>query len=169
MKPDANSEQDRLLDRQLANLAGTLRERGVAPERDLWPDIDRAIDEIEQRRPPRRNRQLTGWRIAALAASVLLLIGVGMIQTGTLPGGADAPRADRDATGEPAAVELAAQGDAGDEGGSLHTVDRALDELNAALALDPDNVSLSRLVLMVHRSRGDLIRDSARRLFDPGR
>ena len=37
-------------------------------------------------------------------------------------------------------------------------IERALGELGQALAADPDNPNLSRLVLMVHRTRGELLR-----------
>jgi hypothetical protein len=40
----------------------------------------------------------------------------------------------------------------------MSVVARALSELNHALAADPDNHNLSRLVLMVHRTRGELLR-----------
>ena len=42
----------------------------------------------------------------------------------------------------------------------MESIDQALAQLEAALAADPENLSLSRLVLMVHKSRGELLRKS---------
>jgi len=45
-----------------------------------------------------------------------------------------------------------------EEDDGLDVIDRALDELNAALSTDPENKNLSKLVLMVHQKRGNLLR-----------
>ena len=50
----------------------------------------------------------------------------------------------------------------------MQQVDQALADLRRALAVDPNNSSLSRLVMMIHKSRGNLIRNTARRLAAPG-
>lgn len=152
------------LDRQLERLNARLREDGVAPERDLWPDIDRAIASVDRiGARPKRTPQV--WRIAALAACLLLVVGIGLVQFGGLGAGGQpgAPVAGQDAPVGPVAMTGTDDGPS-----SMQLVDKALDELNTALAQDPNNKSLSRLILMLHRSRGDLVRNSARRLFNPG-
>jgi hypothetical protein len=40
----------------------------------------------------------------------------------------------------------------------LRAVEAALDELQAALVMSPDDPDLSRLFLMIHQSRGRLLR-----------
>ena len=96
MKRDQERELDLQLDRQMDSLAGPLRDKGISPRRDLWPDINQAIDRAEAMAGgirKTRTRPLAGWRIAALAASVLLLVGVGLVQRGGLPGNLDNQRA----------------------------------------------------------------------------
>ncbi len=46
------------LSEQTNRLAANLRDEGVSPERDLWPDIEQAITEAEteQLRPRQRKR-----------------------------------------------------------------------------------------------------------------
>jgi hypothetical protein len=56
----------------------------------------------------------------------------------------------------PGASFLAAEIDPG--ASSLEKLDHTLGELNQALSLDPENRNLSRLVLLVHRSRADILR-----------
>ena len=177
MKRDPERELDLQLDRQIDHLARTLRETGIPPERDLWPDIDRAIERTDTRTSPllpARNRGLAGWRIAALAASVLLLAGVGLVQQGGLPGKSDSNQAVINNVGPLASADLTGPTDGsgdgvGDSDVSMQAIDQALVDLNRALADDPDNGSLSRLVLVIHKSRGNLIRNAARRLVAPGR
>lgn len=149
---------ERDLERQVERLAARLRDEGQAPERDLWPEIAAAIDRCER---PRRRRPET-WQLVSVAASLLLLVGMGLLGGVILPAG-QAPLAD----GTPAAVTLTATEDT-DSAGGLQAVDRAWNELRAALELDPNNTNLSRLVLLVHRSRGQLIRQHATDLIGPG-
>ena len=47
----------------------------------------------------------------------------------------------------------------------LAVIDRALDELKLSLADDPENGSLSQLVLMVHKTRGNLLRRNSDNLL----
>ncbi|HPF69453.1 MAG TPA: hypothetical protein PLQ13_02185 [Candidatus Krumholzibacteria bacterium] len=119
----------------LEPLARRLRDEGVPPERDLWPAIDAAIS---RREGLGRRRPLRTWWSAAAAAALL----VGLLVTLPRPEGPAAP--------EPGLVASAARP-------GLDTVDQALGDLEAALAADPDNLSLARLVLMVHRTRGALL------------
>jgi hypothetical protein len=46
----------------------------------------------------------------------------------------------------------------------LAVIDQALDELTLALADDPENKNLSQLVLMVHKTRGNLLRRNTENL-----
>ena len=46
----------------------------------------------------------------------------------------------------------------------LAVIDKALDELTLALADDPANRNLSHLVLMVHKTRGNLLRRNTENL-----
>ncbi len=148
---DPGQPLDQQLDQQLDRLTPKLKETGISPERDLWPDINRALDHVDQI-PAIRNRGLTGWRIVALAASVLLLVGVGLVQHGSLPGKSSDYQASLDGT-PPSNMEV---------------LDQALADLNSALASDPNNSNLSQLVLMIHKSRGKMIRNAVRRLGAPG-
>ena len=159
MKRDPEHE----LDLQLDRLTRTLRDTGIPPERDLWPEIDRAIDQADRSRPARSRGPAT-WRIVALAASVLLLVGVGLVQQGGLPGKSSGHQANQAVDNT---IGPLVGGDV-DPATSMLTVDQALADLNQALADDPNNRSLSHLVLMIHKSRGNLIRNTARRLAAPG-
>ena len=69
----------------------------------------------------------------------------------------------RSLTGEVHVPDLAA---ATDGDGGMDVIDRALDELNLALAEDPENRSLSQLVLMVHKTRGNLLRRNSENLLN---
>jgi hypothetical protein len=173
MKRDNEREMDQKLDRQMDSLAQQLRDKGIPPERDLWQGIDQAIDRTEAVTGGVRTRinPLTGWRIVALAASILLLVGVGLVQMGGLPGSSNEYRAENGTAVPSANVELAGvtTAESGDgEASSMEIIDRALDDLNRALADDPNNPSLSHLILVIHKSRGNLIRNTARRLAAPG-
>ena len=146
---------ERDLDRQVDHLTTRLRENGLPPERDLWPDIDQAIDRTERtwRRRPRL------WQFVAVAASLVLLVGMGMM------GGVIFPTAERPwADAAPSAALSSSTNQNG-----LAAVDQAWKDLQSALELDPNNTDLSRLVLLMHRSRGQLIRLRARDLAGPGR
>jgi hypothetical protein len=149
--------------RRLAELSGQLRDEGVPPARDLWTDLERALDSVTATGvPPRPARwSLTGggpWLTAALAATVLVLVGFGVVGRGTVPG--TAPGAHVAAQPAPEIAPAAAaplEGPAATRLG-LRAVDAALDELQAALERSPDDPGLSRLVLMIHHSRGRLLR-----------
>lgn len=145
--------------RQVAVAAARLRQEGVPPAHDLWPGISQALDaaaaEAGGDHRPRPFRPARQWPAAALAASVLLAIGLGLSgwrDTMPVAGGpqAAAPAASRATTGAPR--------DTGATRDGLRVVGDALDELQAALAQAPDDPDLSRLVLMIHHSRGRLLR-----------
>ncbi len=141
------------LDRQIDRLTGELREKGSKPERDLWPEIEEAI---------RRSGPETGssgwisvWRMAALAAVLALAVGLGRIGTGDGRGSAgNAP-----AGAESAMLPPAPEGDspAMSDFQEVSNLDRALRQLNRALASDPGNPGLSRLVRNVHKYRAEAL------------
>jgi len=138
------------MNRQLDSLGRQLRDSGQAPERDLWPDIATAIDQVEQRQAPRSVRSGPGvWQVAALAASVVLLVGVGYL-------GLSNPDktlvAETDVT-PPTLVRAAAEG--------LEALDDTLRQLNQALATDPENHKLARLATLVHMSRANVMRSQS--------
>jgi hypothetical protein len=152
------------LDRQVSALAARLRDEGVAPERDLWPDISRALDAAGApgRAVGRRTAARSGslWAAAALAACVLVAVGAGL--TGVRPGSdpvarsPEVPAADGNRRKRWAGVGADVR--TGGHAPGLRAVEAALDELQAALVLSPDDPDLSRLVLMIHHSRGRLLR-----------
>ena len=147
---ERNSNNNNLQDRQLQRLAGQLRDTGTAPDRDLWPDINAAIDRTEAGKISTGRRPADPWRLAAVAAAVILILAAGWVGIGSIDG--TVPRAD-----------VAEDPDSRESG--LAVLDRALEELNLALADDPDNRSLTQLVLMVHKSRGSLLRKNSDNLL----
>jgi hypothetical protein len=147
---ERNPNNNDLQDKQLQRLAGQLRDTGTAPDRDLWPDINAAIDSAEAGKRPTGRRVADPWRLAAVAAAVILMLAAGWVGIGSING--TAPTTD------------VAENQGSREGG-LAVLDRALEELNLALADDPDNRSLTQLVLMVHKSRGSLLRKNSDNLL----
>jgi hypothetical protein len=139
---------ERERDSQLDRLAAKLRDQGIPPERDLWPEIDAAIARRERAGLGRRNPPW--WRLAVAAAAVLMLaIGYREL-AGPLPGGGPERMAPTTETVAQAAERPA-------QAGGLATLDQALQQLQEALDADPHNLSLSRLVLMVHQARSELL------------
>ncbi|MBU8871649.1 MAG: hypothetical protein KOO60_12355 [Gemmatimonadales bacterium] len=171
MKRNTEHGLNEKLDLQLDHLVEKLRDTGIPPGRDLWPEIDQAIRRTDLI-PTTTGRRLAGWRIVALAASVLLLVGVGLVQHGDLPGNSVHHQAGQSldkSMGPLAQADLPTGENAVDVPvANLKFVDQALADLNQALAADPNNSSLSQLVLMIHKSRGNLIRNTVRRLAAPG-
>ena len=143
-------------DKQLERLAGQMRDTGTSPDRDLWPDINAAIDREEPRsahRAPRRKRG--SWlRPAAVAAALTLMLAAGWVGINSITG--DAITADVGSPGIVGESVIPARG--------LAVIDKALDELTLALADDPENRNLSHLVLMVHKTRGNLLRRNSENL-----
>lgn len=156
---DPVAAADTAFARQVALAAARLREQGVPPEHDLWPGISLALDaaarEAAGGRRARPAPALHRWPATALAASVLLAIGVGLSGWRGDPADTGGPQVQA-----PVPVSAAARPEAGADGArdGLRAVGAALDELQAALALAPDDPDLSRLVLMIHHSRGRLLR-----------
>jgi hypothetical protein len=152
---ERNPSQIDPVDRQIRRLAGQLRDTGVAPDRDLWPDIDASMDShkqtsgngISRRRGPGR------LRMAAVAAALVAMLAAGWAGIRTITTDADFS----DVAGPTA--EQTAESPRG-----LSVIDQALDELTLALADDPENRNLSHLVLMVHKTRGNLLRRNTENL-----
>jgi hypothetical protein len=148
--------------RQLAALSAQLREGGVPPARDLWPDLEQALDRgLAAGIPPisSRRRLVSGglWASAALAATVLLVVGFGLAGRGNVPGAAQrGPLAAQSAPAAALAPAPAPDHAATRQG--LRAAEQALAELQTALTQSPGNPDLSRLVLMIHHSRGRLLR-----------
>ncbi len=137
-------------DSQLSRLAGQMRDTGTAPDRDLWPDINAAIDR-EEPRSARRVLHLKhrSWlRPTAVAAALTLMLAAGWAGIRSITGEAT--------IGDAGSLDVAGESEAPVSG--LAVIDKALDELTLALAGDPENRNLSHLVLMVHKTRGNLLR-----------
>ena len=148
---ERNPSQTDPVDRQLQRLAGQMRDTGVAPERDLWPDINAALDSREQvagSRKPRRSGP-SRLRMTAVAAALALMLAAGWAGVRTITMDAGSP-------------DVAGQTEESSSG--LAVIDKALDELTLALAGDPENRNLSHLVLMVHKTRGNLVRRNTENL-----
>jgi hypothetical protein len=152
---ERNPENNEKRDSQLSRLAGQVRDTGTAPDRDLWSDIDAAIDSAEHRTVIRATRRkgLPWLRLAAVAAALTLMLSAGWVGIRTITGEA--------IIGDTTIQEVALL-DGGVESESppsgLAVIDQALDELMLALKDDPENRNLSHLVLMVHKTRGNLLR-----------
>jgi hypothetical protein len=133
-----------------------MRDTGTAPDRDLWPDINVAIDREEARSGSRKPRRRGGnWlRPVAVAAALTLMLAAGWVGIRTMTG--DTVTQD---LASPDAVEQTEV-----PAGGLAVVDKALKELTLALADDPENRNLSHLVLMVHKTRGNLLRRNSESL-----
>ncbi len=140
------------IDEQVDRLAKQLRDDGVAPERDLWGEIDQAIATTEQNQI--RPRRVLHWdwpQIAATAAVIVVLVSAGW--WGQQRGQSNGPP---EITGQVAGRQATKPDESG-----LDMIDKALLELNQALAKDPDNRSLANLALMLHQSRGKVMRQQA--------
>lgn len=140
MKPDRKIPLERL--------AAEWREHGALPDRDLWPDISAAIDEVEKvtavpaPEPPVARRRRVLWPVAAVAATLFLLVFAGgeyQRDLTLVTGGADGEEAP----------------------GQLAVLDQALDELKDALAGNETDHGLVRLIRMVEQARGNLVRLNA--------
>jgi len=156
--PKNNEQQDR----QLQRLAGQLRDMGTTPDRDLWPDINAAIDRQDNRPGQRESRRRGGtWlRMTAVAAALTLMLAAGWVGIRSINGDS--------ITGESITGDLESpDGVAGneDQPSGLAVIDQALDELTLALTDDPENRNLSHLMLMVHKTRGNLLRRTSDNLL----
>lgn len=162
--PDQGPGTD-AFDRRVAALAGRLRDEGVAPSRDLWCGIAAELDAAApaagvrsgRDRAPARSR--SSWPQAALAASIVLAIGLGLTPRGPTAGDtASRQRGQEPAEAPGSALPSAATTPANAARDGLRALAQALDHVEAALAQAPDDPDLSRLVLLIHHSRGRLLR-----------
>jgi hypothetical protein len=128
-------------------LGRRMRDGGVPPERDLLPEINAAIDREEARRSVRPPDRVPWPRLMAVAAALTVVL----VSAWT------AVYRDETGLGPLPGPQLAAREETDPGDGGMDVIDRALDELNRALATDPENRNLSRLVLMIHQKRGDLL------------
>jgi len=136
-----------------SRLARGMRDSGVPPDRDLWPQIDATIDREEGRRSVRHEDKAIPWpRLIAVAAALTVVLAAGWAGV----------RNDLVGPGNGLGVGTVAQlatNETDEDGGSgLDVIDNALDELNAALSSNPEDRNLSRLVLMIHQNLGVLLR-----------
>jgi len=147
---ERNPSNNEKRDSQLSRLVGQMRDTGTVPGRDLWPEIDAAIDQQEHRsagRIPGRKRR--PWlRLTAVAAAMALMLAAGWVGIRSITGDSIIQ--------EVASLDGAEESEAPNSG--MAVIDKALDELTLALADDPANRNLSHLVLMVHKTRGNLLR-----------
>lgn len=179
------NERDETQDREVDALMRAARDlpRGVAPQRDLWPGIERAIS------MPAPSRRWDWNRIAAQAAAVVLLVG-GSSAVTWLAVEEDRPAVQPVATAQPLEFERVA----GSFGGRYHLgpefidarnglaagldaklaqlppetrqavekniadIRAAISEMNEALASEPDNALLQDLLLSAYREELDLMR-----------
>lgn len=177
--PRPGPEGQDVLSRQLAGLAGALRDDGIEPARDLWPSIAAAIDGRACAGGAAASARRRGgiWLTAALAATVLVMVGLGVTGRPAGPEGnpaasaADLPGSGV-AGGDRAAPAAAPDGDRAPDRSGLRAVEGALAELQTALKESPDDPDLSRLILLIHHSRGRLLRlqadDGIRNMQRPG-
>ncbi|PID79598.1 hypothetical protein CSB20_09675 [bacterium DOLZORAL124_64_63] len=149
------------MDREIGRLAARMRDEGVPPPRDLWPEIDARLED----RPGAVGRQRSdyGWRLAAVAAALLLLLGSGYFSGGreSLPAGGEmaATEGGGDAEAPTSLVALAVP----ESGHLLRMMNETIGELEEAQALVPENLKLSRLTVLAHQGRAELLRAAARR------
>ncbi|MFT5316681.1 MAG: hypothetical protein ACI9UK_002527 [Candidatus Krumholzibacteriia bacterium] len=146
MTPNKDNKNTHAADKRLAKTARSLSNQGMAPERDLWPDIDSAITAAEQNQiRPMASRRSPVWpRFAALAAAI------GLVVLGWWGSHSDIGEANLE-TREVAQIKT-----------HLEVIDDALAEVNQALAESPDDPNLTRMARKLYMSRGQALRENAR-------
>ena len=151
--------------------------RTIEPPRDLWPAIDRALDE-SMIAPTALIRRRPWIRLPALAAAAILLVVVtaaltifflrtsdtamarklkGMGPTAVQPAGPSSEELLRALEAQDLPPETMAIVQR-----NLAVIDVAIAELEAALAQDPGNEELARMLVSVHRQRAELVEGAAR-------
>jgi hypothetical protein len=164
--------------------------RSIEPERDLWPGIEARLDEAEDAPVSDKvvRADFTFGSRTMLAAAAVLVVFVVALTTGVLnrdpagsgpavvdvtpaiPGEAapldviDATHASasrdvlaaltRDKDLDPETVELIRA--------NLEIIETAIAEIRAALAADPENAGLNRLLTTEYQRRGEVLRRAAR-------
>lgn len=168
--------------------------KGVAPRRDLWPDIESRLSE---RAPASRSRSVYArvYRGLVAMAAAVLIFAAGMWYARNGAPVVYAPGDPNNATQHPPQVELAsykqiAQEYAGVRASlrealdkarpnlapetvkvvddSLATIDRAIGEIETALANDPGNPTLIRSLVAVYDQEVGLLRQVATIADGPG-
>lgn len=137
------------MDRQIEKLARQMRDEGVPPPRDLWPEIEARLEEPAGSRRFRPTERW--WRLATVAAALVLLIASGTLVQGPSPDTEVAALAGRAPEAAPGGAAL------------LQMMNQAIGELEAAQASDPANTNLSRLTVLAHKGRADLLRATTTR------
>lgn len=128
------------MDNHMKKLARQLQREGIAPERDLWPGIEKALDQPGPAVKPGKQADGHAWfRMVAVAATLVLLVGSGYF--GGVP----------------------KKSEQGQQVPLLQSLNNTISDLDAAMAQDPDNIKLTRLSLMTHKSRANLLRVGTRR------
>ena len=142
--------------------------RSIEPESDLWPAIR---ERVVSGRGPRRRIAVPRWALAA-AAVLLIVLSSGVTavllrpgEPATMAGGgvgaleAEYSAVSEDLTGalEQARASLSPETLATIER-NLRIIDAALDETRQALARDPGNEALGRMVVAAWRQKVDLLR-----------
>jgi len=143
---DKNNQNVTAEEQRLAKIALSLRDEGLAPERDLWSDIDAAITVAEQNqiRPVVQRRSPVWPKFAALAAAI------GLVVVGWWGSHANLGEAQFE-------EKQIAQSEI-----NLEAIDQALSEVNRALAESPEDASLTRMARKLYLSRGRVLRENAR-------
>jgi len=169
----ACSEEVQALRDLLARAAGLPRD--VVPGRDLWPAIAAELrrEPVVRLRPRRRLAPLGG--LAAAAALVAVVSGLGLFTKGGPPAGQPSTRTGPEADLlEPerdyaqATKELSAALDAKRDAVApetresldkdLKVIDQALVDVREALRQDPQNEGLNRLLATTHRLKVEALR-----------
>ncbi len=116
------------------------------PRRDLWPAIDAALDQAVADPPARATwrRMLAG---AAVAGSLLLVVGMAWHQWFTPTAPAESAGTTRQASWKPADPRLA---------GAAIELDAARLELQLAIEQAPDSAALQRLLRHTERQQAQL-------------
>ncbi len=137
-------------DPQLERLNAQLQQKGITPERDLWPGINGAISAEEKRLFEQPKKKSEGfwrpqmlWVAAAMAAFALILIPLGL-QTND-PG--QMAKINQEQMGEELALD-----------NSESALFGALKDLEIAVRENPGDQNLSRLIRMVSSRQGDYLR-----------
>ena len=155
--------------------------RSIEPPRDLWPDVDAALDAapvVALGAAPWRPR--AGLRPVWLVAAALALVvvtaalttfflresdtllarklkgmpGAASPSTETRPASEDLLRSLEEQNLPPETIAIVQR--------NLAVIDVAIAELEAALAEDPDNRELARMLVSTHRKRDELIQGAVR-------
>lgn len=122
----------------------------VTPRRDLWPELDAALDAADASTPavdkPSRRRQ--GWLLAASVAGLALFAGSVVIHLREQPANVSTAQATPDAARwHPADPRLA---------GAAVELDAASMELRQAMEQAPDSPALQRLLYRTQKQQSQL-------------